>query len=171
MARNPVQPGRFTAEIDGDFVVFVIGMRFNRLWKPHRWLPPFMAMPRMLRELAAHPDKGLLGARMAIGGRTITMIQYWRSFEHLEAFAKNPSDPHLPAWREFNAKVGSGGDVGVYHETYRIGPGGHEGNLRQHAGDGACWRRSIGARRHEDRFRSRTDDIGCGMRMKAVPPC
>ena len=126
MARNAMQPGRFTAEIDGDFVVFVIGMRFNRLWKVHRWLPPFLAMPRMLRELAAHPEKGLLGAHMAIGGRTTTMVQYWRSFEHLEAFAKNPSDPHLPAWRAFNAKVGSSGDVGVYHETYRVGPGGYE---------------------------------------------
>lgn len=126
MARNSVQPGRFTAEMDGDFVVFVIGMRFNRLWKVHRWLPPFMAMPRMLRELAAHPDKGLLGARLSFGGRTTTMIQYWRSFEHLEAFAKNPADPHLPAWRAFNAKVGASGDVGVYHETYRVGPGQHE---------------------------------------------
>jgi hypothetical protein len=126
MAHNAIQPGRFTAEMDGDFVVFVIGMRFNRLWKPHRWLPPFLAMPRMLRELQAHPEKGLLGARLAIGGRTLTMVQHWRSFELLEAFAKNTSDPHLPAWRAFNAKVGASGDVGVYHETYRVGPGAHE---------------------------------------------
>ncbi len=126
MSRSGVQKGRFTAEIDGDFVVFVIGMRFNKLWKVHRWLPPFMAMPKMLRELQAHPEKGLLGSRMAIGGRTITSVQYWKSFDHLEAFAKNPDDPHLPAWRHFNRTVGAGGDVGVYHETYRVAAGAHE---------------------------------------------
>src|SRR5687768_16091423 len=96
-----VQAGRFTAAMDGDFVVFIIGIRFNKLWKVHKWFPPFVAMPKMLRQLAAHPDKGLLGARMAIGGRTITVVQYWRSFEQLEAFAKDPNDPHLPAWRAF----------------------------------------------------------------------
>jgi len=121
-----VQRGRFTAQMDEDFVVFIIGMRFNKLWKVHKWFPPFVAMPKMLRQLQQHPDKGLLGARMSIGGRTITVVQYWRSFEHLDAFAKNPGDPHLPAWRAFNKRVGASGDVGVYHETYRVGRGRHE---------------------------------------------
>lgn len=121
-----VQAGRYTAEMDGEFVVFLIGMRFNKLWKVHKWIRPFTAMPRMLRELQSHPDKGLLGARMAIGGRTVTIVQYWRSFDALEAFAKNADDPHLPAWRDFNKRVGASGDVGVYHETYRVGPGQHE---------------------------------------------
>ena len=123
---SKVQAGRFTAQVDDDFVVFIIGMRFNKLWKVHKWFPPFVAMPKMLRQLQQHPDKGLLGARMSIGGRTITMVQYWRSFDDLEAFAKNPADPHLTAWRAFNKRVGSSGDVGVYHETYRVGCGQHE---------------------------------------------
>ena len=42
---------RVTAEIEGDFVVFLIGMRINKLWKVRTWLPVFVAMPRMLREL------------------------------------------------------------------------------------------------------------------------
>ena len=121
-----VQNGRFTAEIDGEFVVFLIGMRFNKLWKVHKWIRPFLAMPRMLRELQSHPEMGLLGARTAFGGRTVTVVQYWRSFDALEAFAKNPDDLHLPAWRDFNKRVAASGDVGVYHETYRIAPGGHE---------------------------------------------
>ena len=33
-----VHPGRYTATIDGEFVVFIIGMRFNKLWKVHQWL-------------------------------------------------------------------------------------------------------------------------------------
>ena len=126
MNRYQVQNGRYTADVDGEFVVFLIGMRFNKLWKIHKWFGPFLAMPRMLRELQRSPDKGMLGARMSWGGRTITVIQYWRSFDHLEAFAKNPNDPHLPAWRAFNRSVGKSGDVGVYHETYRVGSGQHE---------------------------------------------
>ena len=124
--RRKVQKGRFTGQIEGDFVVFLIGMRFNKLWKVHRWISPLMAMPKMLKELESHPAKGLLGYRMMIGGRTVTMVQYWRSFDQLEAFARNTDDPHLPAWRKYNAKVGSNGDVGVYHETYRIAAGNAE---------------------------------------------
>ena len=54
--------GRYTAEIEGDFVVFLIGMRLNRPWKVHQWLPVFTGMQRMLRELARHPEQGLLRA-------------------------------------------------------------------------------------------------------------
>ncbi|MQP33626.1 DUF4188 domain-containing protein [Rhodococcus erythropolis] len=126
MARSRVQTGRYTAEIDDDFVVFLIGIRINKLWKIHKWIGPFFSMPRMLRELRLQPDKGMLGARIALGGHTFTVVQYWRSFDQLEAFAKNPNDPHLPAWKAFNTKVGASGDVGVYHETYRVGAGRHE---------------------------------------------
>lgn len=121
-----VQQGRFTAEVDGDVVVFVIGMRFNKLWKVHKWMPVFVAMPKMLRVLMSDPSKGLLGARTMLGGRTITVLQYWRSFDDLERFARDSSDPHLEAWRKFNRKVGSSGDVGIFHETYRVPAGGFE---------------------------------------------
>jgi hypothetical protein len=30
---------RLTATIDGDFVVFLIGMRLNQPWKVHKWWP------------------------------------------------------------------------------------------------------------------------------------
>jgi hypothetical protein len=36
-----IHPGRYTAEIEGDFVVFLIGMRLNRPWKVHQWLPAY----------------------------------------------------------------------------------------------------------------------------------
>ncbi len=54
------------------------------------------------------------------------MVQYWRSFELLEAYAKNGSAAHLPAWQAFNKAVGSNGDVGIWHETYVIKPGHYE---------------------------------------------
>lgn len=123
---SKVHPGRYTAQIDGDFVVFVIGMRINKLWKVHRWVPVARAMGPMLKTLFAHPDKGMLGASSSWAGRQITLIQYWRSFDHLERFAKDRDDPHLEPWRRFNQKVGSSGDVGVFHETYRVAAGDYE---------------------------------------------
>lgn len=114
-----------TAEIDGDFVVFLIGMRPNRLWKLWKWWPVFLAMRPMLKELAAHPEKGMLGATFAwIRGPAV--VQYWRSFSDLERFARASDDPHLPAWRRFNLAVGSSGDVGIWHETYKVGAGEYE---------------------------------------------
>ncbi|OFA03606.1 monooxygenase family protein [Duganella sp. HH101] len=34
---------RLTAEVEGDFVVFLIGMRINKPWKIHKWLPVVLA--------------------------------------------------------------------------------------------------------------------------------
>ena len=36
-------------EIEGDFVVFLIGLRINKPWMLHKWLPVFRAMPRMIQ--------------------------------------------------------------------------------------------------------------------------
>jgi len=56
-----VFPGRFTANFDGPFVVFLIGMRINQLWAFHKWIPVAGAMPPMLATLTKNPAKGLLG--------------------------------------------------------------------------------------------------------------
>jgi hypothetical protein len=118
---------RMSAEIEGDFVVFLIGMRINKLWKPWKWLPVFFAMPRMLRELGQKPEMGLLGAEQYFGSPWRPMIvQYWRSYEALEAYARNRDATHWPAWVAFNKKVGSNGDVGIWHETYLVRAGGYE---------------------------------------------
>jgi len=116
---------RMMAQIDGEVVVFLIGMRVNRLWKIHKWLPVALAMPRMLRELGAHPDSGFLGFHQWFGNPTIA-LQYWRSFDHLERYAKDAQRPHRSAWAAFNRAVASSGDVGIWHETYRIRPGDFE---------------------------------------------
>src|SRR3974390_1412073 len=101
---------RMSAEIEGSFVVFIIGMRINKPWKIHKWLPVFLAMPRMLKELEKRPDSSFLGCN----NRGITMIQYWRSFEHLEAYARDHDGQHWPAWLAFNKRVGgSRRDVGI----------------------------------------------------------
>lgn len=120
MIVGKVHNGRFTANIEGDFVVFVIGARVNKIWKFNKWIPVAKAMGPMLKELYEHPESGFLGATTSVGGRTVTVVQYWRSVEDLQRFAKDQDDLHFPAWRSFNARVGASGDVGVYHETYKV---------------------------------------------------
>lgn len=116
---------RMYAKMDGDFVVFLIGMRVNSLWKIHKWLPVAMAMPRMIKELYTKPEAGFLGGENW-GGRTTIMLQYWKSFEHLEAYAKDKSGNHYPAWKNFNLKARKTGAAGIWHETYKISAGNYE---------------------------------------------
>jgi hypothetical protein len=116
---------RLCAEMDGEFVVFLIGMRINKLWKVHKWVPVMLAMPRMLRELMATPASGLLSCEMWFG-RTTIMVQYWDSKEKLLSYATNKDAEHLPAWKMFNQSIGTNGDVGIWHETYVITPGSYE---------------------------------------------
>jgi hypothetical protein len=116
---------RMCGEIDGEAVVFLIGLRFNKPWKIHKWLPVLFAMPRMLMELEKNPELGFLGAHTWVG-RTAIILQYWRSVDHLNAYAKSRNHAHLPAWAAFNRAIGKSGDVGVWHETYKIREGSYE---------------------------------------------
>lgn len=120
---SQVFPGRYTAQIDGPFVVFLIGMRVNKLWAVHKWVPVAQAMGPMLRQLMAQPDLGLLHAQPVFYWRGVALVQYWRSFDHLEAFARSPAATHLDAWRRFNRAVGADGSVGIWHETYAVQAG------------------------------------------------
>ena len=99
---------RLAASFDGTFVVFMIGMRVNSVLKIHKWLPVATAMPRMVRELYAHPELGFVHAE-AWFGRTTIMVQYWRSIEQLLAYSRNKDAAHLPAWRDFNRAAGRDG--------------------------------------------------------------
>jgi hypothetical protein len=116
---------QFTARIEGDFVVFLIGMRINRPWEPWLWVPVLRAMPRMIRELErAGPDSGFLGH----SGLSLHLIaQYWRSFDHLERYARATDSSHWPEWVAFNHRMkGHRGDVGIWHETYLVNAGDYE---------------------------------------------
>lgn len=114
-----------TSEMDGEFVVFLIGMRINKPWKIHKWLPVLLAMPKMLKELYRNPEMGFISQESWFG-RTTIMVQYWKSFEHLEKYAKNKDSKHLPAWSKFNKTIGNSGDVGIWHETYLSRTGNYE---------------------------------------------
>jgi hypothetical protein len=122
----PIFSGRRVAHLDGDFVVFLIGMRINRPWRPHKWLPVLTAMRPMIRELAEDPESGFLGATQGFLAGGPALVQYWRSFEDLDRYARDREARHLPAWRAFNQRVRDSGDVGIWHETYRVRAGEYE---------------------------------------------
>jgi hypothetical protein len=147
-----IRHGRWTADIEGDFVVFLIGARINS--KRHA-LKVFMdlggrrGMNHMLKYLSERPEKGLLGYE-TFG---FTTVQYWRSFEHLEAFAKDENDPHLGAWRNYWKRVAKDGRAGIWHETFLVRAGEYEaiyGNMPPHglgkAGDLVPLAESVTAR-------------------------
>jgi hypothetical protein len=118
--------GRVSADIDGEFVVFLIGMHVNRWRDVRRWGPAFTAMVRAIRELGAHPELGCLRAEGGwfFGGPAF--VQYWRTYEQLDAYARNRDAVHLPAWRAFNRAARESDSVGIYHETYRVSAGNFE---------------------------------------------
>src|SRR6266700_4181552 len=118
-----IVPRRMAVEIEGDFVVFLIGMRINNPWKVQQWWPVFSAMRPMLKELSKRPESGFLGYTFGFP----VIVQYWRSFEHLEAYARSHDGKHWPAWVAFNMRTGNArGDVGIWHETYKVAAGQYE---------------------------------------------
>jgi hypothetical protein len=121
-----VFPGRYAAQSNEPFVVFLIGMRVNRLLALRRWMRVANAMPAMIAELKRQPELGLLHAQFVLYWRGVGVIQYWRSFEHLHAYAHAKNSAHLPAWTEFNRRIGADGSVGIWHETYTVAGGQYE---------------------------------------------
>jgi hypothetical protein len=120
---SDINQGRFTAEIEGDFVVFLIGARptFPRLLRSLKDLGgKSHGMQAMLDKLMADPDRGLLGyEQLGIAN----WVQYWRSFEQLEAFARDQEDIHSIAWRNYWKRVGKSGRTGIWHETFLVRAG------------------------------------------------
>src|ERR671934_2530900 len=94
---------RMMAEIDGDFVVFLIGARFNsfHMLKTVLDLGGRRGMRHMLDYLVAHPEKGLLGYQMGLP----TIVQYWRPLVPLLGFANDMNDPHRAAWGDYWKRV------------------------------------------------------------------
>ncbi|GLW48392.1 hypothetical protein Stsp02_40540 [Streptomyces sp. NBRC 14336] len=129
MFAKPVS-GRTTANVEGDAVVLLIGMRINHFWAVHHWLPVLTAMPRMLRELGKEPERGLLGhVLLTASPRTYYVVQYWESKEKLYAYAHAPDMFHRRAWQILNRKEKQGKanrHVGLWHEAYVVPEGSYE---------------------------------------------
>ena len=62
---------------------------------------------------------GLLHSdRFRIGRGHFGVLQYWRSFDDLEAWSRRP--PHSEWWRGAVERMRTRGDLGVYHETFVV---------------------------------------------------
>ena len=142
----PVENGRMTHEHDGPIGVV-----------PHRdaFQPAAPAGPvgpglpgdaadagRLYRNKAAAgrgeaEDLGFLGARTLMGGKGVTVVQYWRSVEDVYRYASAPDHEHRPAWTAFNARARkAAGAVGIWHETYAVAGRRPRERLRRDAGHG-----------------------------------
>ncbi|MET7689795.1 DUF4188 domain-containing protein [Streptomyces sp. NPDC005483] len=130
MFGKKVVAGRTTASTEGDVVVLLIGMRVNHFWAVHQWIPVLLAMPRMLRELAKAPERGLLShVLLTASPRTYYVVQYWESKEKLYAYAHSPEMLHHGVWAIINRKEKAGKvrqHVGLWHEAYVVPQGSHE---------------------------------------------
>lgn len=162
--KNGVFAGRYTADYQESFVVFLIGMRVNEFWKIGKWYPVASAMSPMLNVLYAHPEKGFMGgeAFFRIWPITTCLITYWRSFDDLEHFAKSKDEPHVEPWRKFNQAIGSDGTVGIWHETFKVEAGQHEsiyGNMPRFGFAAASQHISVSAAKNTARSRIKADKI------------
>lgn len=118
--------GRFTARTDEPFVVFVMGVRINKLFSVRGWVSVMLSLRSMLCELHERPETGYLGGHVNLCRRGVTLIQYWRSYEELERYSRSHDEAHMPGWQQFNRKVRKSGAVGLWHEVYRVEAGCYE---------------------------------------------
>src|SRR5258708_22565148 len=106
-------------------------MRVNRPLKVREWMPILLAMPKMLRWLDRHPEAGLLNWQFS-WMRGPAIIQYWRTFEPLDPFARADGQPHLPAWKAFNRSLRRSGLAGSFRQIHPIRRQRLECAVRQH---------------------------------------
>ncbi len=124
-----IQAGRFTTSHQDDLVVFLIGMRVNNWLRWREWMPVGRAMGPMLEYLYTHKtESGFLGAENFVTPdfRTTLMLQYWKSTEDLERFARRDPALHSEAWRNFYKYANNNQAVGIWHETYSVPAGNFE---------------------------------------------
>jgi hypothetical protein len=81
----------------------------------------------VLADLAAHPERGLLGGHVYRDGRTLVVVQYWDSFDALDAWARDHRLPHRRPWQRYLREALDDPAVGLWHETYLATAGSWEG--------------------------------------------
>lgn len=115
-----IRQGRWTAQVDGDFVVFLIGAAVHDPDLAPQVGSLLTAMLAMLAELEQDPSHGLLGYETHGSGSGL-IVQYWRSFDALERYARNPAAHHAPVWRAWNRlAVDDRAGAGIWHETFLV---------------------------------------------------
>ncbi len=118
---DKVIPGRFTAQIDGPFIVLRLGIRINNFLMFWKWIPTLMVTVPLLRASLRCRAPGYLGGfNILYWSAGIGVIQYWRSYEDLEKFAESSDNAFLELWRHYNKSTGSKGSVGLWYEMFPV---------------------------------------------------
>lgn len=112
---------RYSATLDGDFVLFIVGMRINRLCAIHIWPAILLRALRIIRS-ATPGANGLLSREIVISGKGIALITYWDDFDQWEEFG-NSDNHHRSSWKYFYERVINSKAVGLWHELYSIKQG------------------------------------------------
>lgn len=116
-----VKPGRFTAQVEGPFVIVRVGIRVNRPFLFWKWIPTLHATVPLLRALLRLREPGLLGGfSLLYWQSSIGIIQYWRSFEQLERFARSKDNGYHALWSCYKKSPGSDGSVGLWYEVFSV---------------------------------------------------
>jgi Transposase/Domain of unknown function (DUF4188) len=92
-----------------------------------RFLWGLRVLRRVLRDLDAHPERGYLAGRVYRTGRSLVAVQYWESFDALDAWARDHRLPHRKPWQRYLREALGEGAMGLWHETYLASPGSWEG--------------------------------------------
>lgn len=125
-----ILPGRITAQmsmqIEEPFIMLILGIRVNDFRLFWKWIPTALYSLPMLYTLIRHRAAGFLGGQATYFWPGIGLIQYWRTFEDLERFARSKEHPHFGAWRWYNKAIGTKGSVGLWHEVFLVKPLCHE---------------------------------------------
>lgn len=68
--------GRYTVLPSESITLFLIGLRVNKWYKIHKWLPVLLVMPPMLNELLKNKSLGCLSYEMFFKYRGMMVVQY-----------------------------------------------------------------------------------------------
>lgn len=121
-----VKAGRYTANYPDGFVVLLIGLRINKLLRINEWAPVMRAAFAMTDEALNLPNTPLLNSNTVWSvsdPRVFFFVQHWRSFEELMDWANSKDLKHKPAQKAFFRRTAYNGNVGVWHEAYKVGAG------------------------------------------------
>lgn len=96
---HPIVPGTHYGEIEGDFALFLIGARFNTVASSDV-AGAGLAMQAMQRELESRAQElGYMSGESFVSTNpttsTVLYVQYWRSMEQLNKYAKSAMNKHL----------------------------------------------------------------------------
>ena len=121
----------FTARFDGDFVVFLIGVRPNGANPFTKYTDEIgKAFESMVKELENDDTLGYMGGDNYVGANSrksaAMMVQYWRSYESLQKWTHTRMGIHMKTVEEYIKKDRVAGTTGIWHETYKVRDGEYE---------------------------------------------